>query len=116
MSSRSKEMGQKNKAITSYKLAVRRNPNDAGALSALGLLYDEKGENPEIPLIFCEKSVELAPENGLYTYRLGCILENHGERQKALDTFERALDLGYDAEERIVKIKAALADDDSESL
>jgi len=111
-----REMGQKNKAITSYKLAVRRNPNDAGALSTLGLLYDEKGENPEIPLIFCEKSVELAPENGLYTYRLGCILENHGERQKALDTFERALDLGYDAEERIAKIKAALADDDSESL
>jgi len=111
-----REMGLRDQAIAAYKLAVKRNPNDAGALSALGLLYDEKGENPEIPLIFCEKSVEISPDNGLYTYRLGCVYQKHDEIRKAIGMFEKALALGYDAGEKVGALKAPSAKDDPDSI
>jgi tetratricopeptide (TPR) repeat protein len=103
-----REMGQTDQALKAYRFAVKRNPNDAGALSALGLLYDERGENPEISMLFCEKSVELAPENSLYLYRLGSVMQKHGEMHKALGMFEKAQALGYDATERITAIKTEL--------
>ena len=56
-------------------------------------------------MLFCEKSVELAPENGLYLYRLGSVLQNHGEMHKALDMFEKAQAFGYDAAEKIAALK-----------
>jgi tetratricopeptide (TPR) repeat protein len=103
-----RELGQSDQAISAYRLAIKRNPNDAGALSALGMLYDEKGENSEISMLFCEKSVELAPENGLHLYRLGSLLHNHGEAHKALDMFEKAQAFGYDAAEKIAAVETEL--------
>ncbi|MCG6911872.1 MAG: tetratricopeptide repeat protein [Deltaproteobacteria bacterium] len=105
----SRGMGLTDEAVRAYKSAIRRNPNDADALSALGLLYDEMGENPEIPLIFCEKSVELSPENGLFACRFGQVLMNQEKTQRALTMFEKARDLGYDAEEWIAAARAALS-------
>ena len=104
-----RKMGRREAAIQAYGAAVQRNPNDAGALSALGLLYNEKNENPEISMLFCEKSVELAPEDGLYHYRLGTVMQHQGEVHKALDIFEKAQTLGYDAAEKITAIKTELA-------
>lgn len=103
-----RETGHPDQAIRAYSAAVKRNPNDAGALSALGLLYAEKGENPEISALFCEKSVELEPENGLYLYRLGCVLQTRGENPSALDMFEKAQAFGYDAAERITAVREEL--------
>ncbi len=100
-----RELGRPDKAIRAYEAAVKRNPNDAGALSALGLLYDDKGENPEISMLFCEKSVELEPENSLYLYRLGDVLQKHGKMDGALDMFEKAQAFGYDTTERIAAVK-----------
>lgn len=109
-----RKMGQPDPAIQAYGSAVRRNPHDAGALSALGLLYDEKNENPEISMLFCEKSVELAPENGLYLYRLGTVLQHQGEVHKALAMLEKARALGYDAAEGIAAIEKELAKGEGE--
>jgi len=103
-----RKMGQPGQAIQAYRAAVKRNPNDAGSLSALGLLYDEKDENPEISMLFCEKSVELEPENGLYLFRLGNVLLNQGKTQAALDMFEKAQTLGYEAVEKITAVKTEL--------
>ena len=103
-----RKMGQPDQAIQAYRSAIKSNPNDAGALSALGFLYDEKGENPEISMLFCEKSVELEPENGLYNYRLGNVLLKQGEKHAALDTFEKAQTFGYEAADRITAIKKEL--------
>jgi tetratricopeptide (TPR) repeat protein len=103
-----RQLGQPDLAIQAFRAAVKRNPNDAGALSALGLLYDEKGENSEISMLFCEKSVELAPQNGLYLYRLGRVLHKQGKIHKALEVFEKAQSLGYDAAERIAAVETEL--------
>lgn len=84
------------KAITSYKKAVKLNPNDASALSSLGLLYDCKGENQEICLTFCRQSVHLSPGNGLYRKRLGDLYLKYDQPEQALDEYEKAAALGQD--------------------
>jgi tetratricopeptide (TPR) repeat protein len=101
-------MEHTDQAIQAYSAAVKRNPNDAGALSALGSLYDEKDENPEISMLFCEKGVELEPENGLYLYRLGNVLLKHGKMPAALDMFEKAQTFGYEAADKISAVKTEL--------
>ena len=104
-----RDLDRRDQAMASYKQAVKRNPRDAGSLSALGLLYDEKGENPEISMMFCENSVAISPDKDLYLIRLGDLYEKHGHLQKALDMFERAALLGYDAADKIEALKVRLA-------
>jgi tetratricopeptide (TPR) repeat protein len=93
------------KAIAAYKKAIRRSPNDAESLSALGCLFDQLGENPEITTIFCQQSIDIAPENGLYRYRLGSLYLKRNQLGEALIEFQKAHDLGYDAKKMIKKIK-----------
>jgi len=95
-------------AVSNFKKAVKLNPNDADALSLLGTLMDVLGENPEITTAFCEHSVEIAPENGLFRPRLGNLYLKQGRLEQALKVFQKARDLGYDALPDIEKIKALL--------
>ena len=97
-------------AISTYKKAIRQNPNDAEALSALGCLFDLLGENPEITTIFCQQSIDIAPENGLYRYRLGSLYLKRNQLEDALIQFQKAHDLGYDARKIIKKIKKLIKD------
>jgi tetratricopeptide (TPR) repeat protein len=92
-------------AISAYKKAIRINPNDAESLSAIGCLFDLLGENPEITTIFCQQSIDIAPENGLYRYRLGSLFLKRNQLEDALIQFQKAHDLGYDAKKMIKKIK-----------
>jgi tetratricopeptide (TPR) repeat protein len=98
------------KAISAYKKAIRQNPNDAESLSALGYLFDLLGENPEITTIFCQQSIDIAPENGLYRYRLGSLYLKRNQLEDALIQFQKAHDLGYDAKKMIKKIKKLIKD------
>lgn len=100
------------KAIVAYEAAVKKNPNDAGALSALGVLYDAKAENPEISMLFCENSVKLAPENGLFQYRLGKVYFNNQQFSKALHAFEGALRCGHPAESDVKAVQQKMAEQD----
>jgi tetratricopeptide (TPR) repeat protein len=109
-------LGKKDEAMVHYETAVKRNPSDAAALSVLGALYDEKGENPEISTMFCEKSVQMSPENGLFQYRLGCVYANNDQPEKALDVFENAIQLGYDAAAEIERVKERLGHGGRECL
>jgi tetratricopeptide (TPR) repeat protein len=90
-------MDNADRAIAAYQKAVKHNPNDAAALSALGVLMDARGENAEITTAFCRHSVEIAPDNGLYHLRLGRLYEKHDHPKKALAAFEKAQGLGCDA-------------------
>lgn len=104
-------LGNTLEAIDAYQKAVRANPNDATSLSALGCLLDERGENPEIAMVFCRESVSLAPENAQFRFRLGTLYLKHDELDKALREFRKAELLGYDASADIQTIqdrKAAL--------
>jgi tetratricopeptide (TPR) repeat protein len=97
-------------AISAYKKAIRKNPNDAESLSAMGYLFDLLGENPEITTIFCQQSIDIAPENGLYRYRLGSLYLKRNQLEDALIQFQKAHDLGYDARKMIKKIKKLIKD------
>jgi tetratricopeptide (TPR) repeat protein len=92
-------------AITAYKKAIRQNPNDAESLSALGYLFDLLGENPEITTIFCQQSVDISPDNGLFRHRLGSLYFKRNQLEDALVQFEKAQNLGYDSKIPIKKIK-----------
>lgn len=85
-------------AIAAYKKAVTLHPNDPETLSALGCLFDRKGENPEITIIFCQQSVDLAPDNGVYRRRLGKRYLNQGRLEEALEAFKAAERCGTDAQ------------------
>lgn len=97
-------------AANAYKQAVKQNPNDAAALSALGLLYESRGENPEIAALFCEKSVEISPEDGIYRHRLGKLYLKQDRIDEALAAFNAAVERGYDSSRYIRDIKKLQAE------
>ncbi|MGM0453895.1 MAG: tetratricopeptide repeat protein, partial [Thermodesulfobacteriota bacterium] len=83
-------------AVNAYKTALKRRPDDADAISALGYFYETLGENAEIALMFCQQATEMAPENGLFHYRLGWIYYNRNQAEQAAAAFENARECGYD--------------------
>ena len=102
-------MNMTDDAVSAYKKAIRQNPNDADSLSALGYLYDLQGENPEITTIFCQQSVDIAPENGLFRYRLGSLYLKRDQLKDALEQLQKADALGHDCKDLIKKIKKLTA-------
>ena len=92
-------------AISAYKKAIKHNPHDAAALSALGSIFDDRGENSEITLMFLRESIALSPDNGLFHHRLGRHFSHQHRLNDALKEFVRAKSLGYDAAEDIKAIK-----------
>lgn len=98
-------VGLPEKAIAAYQKAVKANPGDSTALSALGCLFGEKGENPEIAMVFCKESVRLAPDNALFRRRLGALYVKLNRLEEALGEFEQAGRLGQDAAEDIRRIR-----------
>ena len=98
-------IGRVDEAIVAYKTAIKQNPSDAASLSAMGCLFDEQGENLEISVMFCQESVQLSPENGLFRYRLGQLYFKQNRLDDALKEFKKADFLGQDASEYITKIQ-----------
>ena len=96
-------------AISAYKKAIKHNPHDAAAMSALGCLFDDQDENPEITLMFCRESVELSPKNGLFRHRLGRLYLKQNRLDDALKEYQIAEQLGYDAARDIREIEHRLA-------
>jgi len=103
-------MNMIDEAILAYKTAIRKNPNDADSLSALGYLFDLQGENPEITTIFCQQSVDISPDTGLFRYRLGNLYLKRNQIDDALEQLQKADELGHDAKELIQKINNLMAD------
>jgi len=97
-------LGKTEAAIGAYKTAIKLNPMDAASLSAMGWLFDQQGENPEISVVFCQESVELSPENGLFRQRLGRLYLKQNRLDDALKEFKKADLLGQDSSEYITKI------------
>ena len=93
------------KAITAYKKAIKFNSSDPTALSALGCLFDGKGENPDISLMFCRESVKLAPENPLFRHRLGALCLKQNRLEDALEHLEAAARLGRDTAGDIRRVR-----------
>jgi len=97
-------------AIQAYEAAIKKNPNDAAALSGLGHIYDVQDRNTEIATLFCQQSVDLSPENGLYSYRLGRLLHKQNRLEEAMGAFQSAAEKGHNAETEIEEIQNRLED------
>ena len=104
------ELNLPEKAIGAYQKAVKVNPGDSLALSALGRLFDERGENPEIAMIFCKESVSLSPQNPLFRKRLGRLYLKLNRLEEALKEFEQAGLLGQDSAEDIRRVRERMGD------
>jgi tetratricopeptide (TPR) repeat protein len=111
------DMGNSEMAKEFLEKALKLNPQSWSVLhslgeccTALGCLFDLLGENPEITTIFCQQSIDIAPENGLYRYRLGSLYLKRNQLEDALIQFQKANDLGYDARKMIKKIKKLIKD------
>ncbi len=96
-------------AVKAYKQAVTLNPNDAESLSALGYLYDQLGENPDITTILCQQSVDIDPENGLYRHRLGELYLKQDMLEAALTAFTEAERCGFDSRRDIESVRERLS-------
>jgi tetratricopeptide (TPR) repeat protein len=102
------KIGDTDAAIAAYKKAIKYNPSDAESLSAMGCLFAEQEESPDIALLFCQESVQLAPHNGLYRYRLGQLYFQQNRLDDALKEFKKAELLGKDASDFISEIEKQL--------
>ncbi len=98
-------LGETRKAIMACKKAVKLNPNDAAALSELGLLYDKRGENPDICITFCRQSVDLCPDNSLYRMRLAALYQKQDQLDLALVEYEAANAPDCDTSRHIAEIQ-----------
>lgn len=96
-----RSLGMTAAALSAYRKAVKQNPNDAEALSALGMVLDHIGENCEVAETFCRHSVAIAPENGLFRHRLGQHYLRAGDLERALEAFRKASELGHDSSAEI---------------
>ena len=100
-------IGMADEAALCYKKAVKKNPGDALSLSALGHLYETYGKNLDIAEMFCQESVKISPENGLFRHRLGRIYFKQKRFENALAEFKKAGELGHDSIKEIEKIKGS---------
>jgi tetratricopeptide (TPR) repeat protein len=102
-------LAEPEKAIAAYRNAIRANPADSNALSALGALLHARGEDPEIALMFCRESVALEPDNALFRQRLGDLHLEQNRLAEALEEFEKAGSLGLDTTEAIGRVRLLMA-------
>ena len=102
------EIGDVDAAIAAYKKAIKYNPSDAASLSAMGCLFAEQEESPDIALMFCQESVQLAPQNGLYRSRLGQLYLKLNRFDDALKEFKKAEIMGKDVTDFIMEIEKKL--------
>ncbi|MCK6446960.1 MAG: hypothetical protein L6Q99_11255 [Planctomycetes bacterium] len=78
-----------------YATALRHRPDNLAALAELATAYTRLGRLTE-GLALDRRLAELDPQNPVVHYNLACSLALVGECEKALDTLEHAVALGYE--------------------
>jgi hypothetical protein len=61
----------------------------------LGMMQAVRSGNIEGMEEICRKAVELMPDDATWTYNLACALAYRAEKSEALDTLDRAIELGF---------------------
>ncbi len=97
-------------AVAAYKKSLRLNANDPAALSGLGWLYHALGQNTDIATLYCRHSTVIAPRNGLFHHRLGCLYLKQDQLAEARDEFRTAEALGCDCAAQLDEVKNRLLD------
>lgn len=77
-----------------YESIHKKNPEDFRVIELLGHLYTANGEiNKGLEMDL--KAIALKPKNALARYNLACSYALSGALENALKTLEKAIDLGY---------------------
>ncbi len=92
-------------AISVFTKAIKLSPNDPASLSALGHLYALQDKDLEIATMFCQQSVQISPDDGLFRHRLGRLYLKQNRLEESLKEFKKAQELGYDSDEYIRQIQ-----------
>jgi tetratricopeptide (TPR) repeat protein len=110
------DLQQTEPAIRAYKKAIKLNPNDAAALSGLGALYVQKGENLDICTTFCRQSVIIEPQNSLYRLRLAQCYQEQSQWDQALTEYEKVAELGRDVEKQLTEIRNRVSNQEGDNM
>ena len=87
-----KELGEDQKAISSFQKAIEIQPNYIDAYYNLGIVLRELGEHQRA-IKCCQKAIEIQPNyEGAY-YNLGIVFNELGEDQKAISSFQKAIQI-----------------------
>lgn len=92
------EQGDDVEAMNGFKKALKINGKDAAALSGLAIVYGRSEANLEIALSLARRSVELEPDNPLFSQRLAELLLQNRELAQALEECKRAIDMAPEDE------------------
>jgi tetratricopeptide (TPR) repeat protein len=92
------EQGDDVEAMNGFKKALKINGKDAAALSGLAIVYGRSEANLEIALSLARRSVELEPDNPLFSQRLAELLLQNRELAQALAECKRAIDMAPEDE------------------
>lgn len=95
---RYKTMGQYDKAIEEYNLALKENPDNPYYHADIGELLGKQGKRTEALAEF-RKATEIAPRDTSLFFKLGEAYMGYGDHEKAFREFAKASDLAlYDYE------------------
>jgi hypothetical protein len=68
------------------------------------------GKNADIATLFCRHSTAIAPQNGLFHHRLGCLYLKEDRLSEARDELQKAVDLGCDSAAQLADVQSRLLD------
>ena len=83
-------LNQEKDAVLCYQKALDLNPNNAIAVTQLGILKDNAGQYADALKLF-QKLNELSPEDDHGLLLTSSILDNLGKEKEAVEAFEKAL-------------------------
>lgn len=78
-------------AISSFRNAIKYNPQDASAYNYIGYMYADQGRNLEKAVLLIEKALELEPDNGYFRDSLGWAYYRLGKLDDAAAELEKAV-------------------------
>jgi tetratricopeptide (TPR) repeat protein len=81
------------KAITTYKKVLEINPENLDAKTDLALCYAEGTSNPMQGIMMLREVVEKKPEHEMAQYNLGILSLKSGQNEKAIDRFQKVLQI-----------------------
>jgi Flp pilus assembly protein TadD len=95
------------------EVEIARHPDNLEALAELGQIYTQLGLW-ELGLEVDRRLVALVPDNPTSYYNLGCSQALLGQKEDALESLERAVEIGYDDPEFMLTDEdlASLREDD----
>jgi tetratricopeptide (TPR) repeat protein len=107
-------MGELDQAIDQYEVAVKRWPDSALSLNALGYTLADRTDEYRQAEKLIRKAIKLDPENPAIIDSLGWVLYKLGRHEEALVELERAYEMFDDPEvaAHIVEVLAAMERED----